>query len=328
MNQNKLIRKQLRRKINAVGWAMVIYYLIMNVAVIGVMLLEAIIAGVVAALENPELLENEAALESFLMENLNPTGVLGYFVAIAVGLMVLLLWKKKRFWKEQIWAKGSPMKVGSFFGILAVFLAVQFVTTILNMVLETLLNSFGLSMMSIVESTGGSSESFGMFLYGCVAAPIVEEILFRGFVQRSLQPYGKQFAIFCSALLFGLFHGNLIQTPFAFMVGLVLGYVTMEYGIGWAMVLHMINNMVLADMLTRLTSGLGEMGSSLIFLGVIFGSAVAALVVMIVNRRKIAAYLRRDKIHKLCMQAFISSPSIIIFTVMMLVNLVLLITPL
>ena len=246
---------------------------------------------------------------------------------MSVGLFILLCWKGIPFWKQEIWAKGRPMKPGDFFRILCVFLGIQIVTSILCTVLEFLLNRVGLSMMSVLESTGGSSDSLSMYIYASICAPIVEELLFRGYIQRTLRPYGKKFAIFCSALLFGLYHGNLIQTPFAFMVGLVLGYVMEEYGIAWAMVLHMVNNMLVADMLTRLTSGLPELLAMGIQSLVLVGFGIAAVVVLIVKRREVAAYLRRERMNKLCLQAFFSNAGVITMTVLMLLSIVMLITP-
>ena len=96
-----------------------------------------------------------------------------------------------------------------------------------------------------------------------ILAPLWEELLFRGYVLRTLRPYGKRFAVMGSGVLFGLFHGNLLQTPYAVLMGLVLGYLTVEYSIHWAVLLHLFNNLVLADLLSRITASLPEMRSGL-----------------------------------------------------------------
>ncbi len=63
------------------------------------------------------------------------------------------------------------------------------------------------------------------FYASMIAAPIFEEILFRGFIQselmRGFRPAG---AIFFSALIFALAHGVLFQSLFTFFVGLMLGW--------------------------------------------------------------------------------------------------------
>lgn len=78
-----------------------------------------------------------------------------------------------------------------------------------------------------------------------VAPALLEEFVFRGAILGGLLKYGKAFAIFTSALLFGLMHGNLVQIPFAFLAGLIIGFVVVETGSFWSGVLiHFINNLM------------------------------------------------------------------------------------
>ncbi len=283
----KAAKKGMRRYLSTPGWALLIYYAIMNVAVIGWMFVDMIgqsfqgmINGDYSAIEN-------AALES-------AESAWGYFLAAAVGFMILLIWKKPRFIREEIFAKGAPMKFGSFFTILCIFLSGQMVFQLGATVLELILNAFGFSIVEGMESLQTDPNNFSMFLYAGILAPIAEEILFRGLIQRILLPFGKKFAIFVSAFTFGLFHGNLIQTPYAFAVGLVLGFVAAEYNILWAMVLHMINNLLLGDLLYRLLGALPEETVSLIVWGIILAFTVAGVILMIAKRKKITAWLRSE----------------------------------
>ena len=57
--------------------------------------------------------------------------------------------------------------------------------------------------------------------------------------------------LFFSAILFGIYHGNIVQTPFAFILGLWLGYITVSYGLKYEIAVHIFNNMVLAGFLDR-----------------------------------------------------------------------------
>jgi hypothetical protein len=75
-----------------------------------------------------------------------------------------------------------------------------------------------------------------------VAKPIVEGVLFRGVVLRVLSAYGRNFAIVASAVLFGLYQGNILQIGYAFCAGLILGYITFRYSIKYAIILHAIHN--------------------------------------------------------------------------------------
>jgi len=67
-----------------------------------------------------------------------------------------------------------------------------------------------------------------LFVQLAVLAPIFEEYWFRGMVMQSLRPYGNGFAIFVSALLFGLTHANFQQFFYAFLIGIFLGYLAVS----------------------------------------------------------------------------------------------------
>lgn len=311
----KAMRKSLRRQLGKPCWALLIYYIIMNVSVFLWIFVQTIISSVRHAITG----DYEAMIHGATAA---AESGWGYFLAAAVGLLLLLIWKKPRFWKEEIWAEGKPMGCGSFFALLILFLGCQLLSQIMLIVTEVVLNIFGLTITEGIEALSMDPDNFSMFLYACILAPVTEEILFRGLVQRSLLPYGKKFAIICSALTFGLFHGNLIQTPFAFVAGLVLGYVASEYSIGWAMLLHMINNMLLADSLNRLTSGLTEEQAALIIWGVLLISGIVALVILIVKRQDIRQWTSQERINRTCLKCFFSSAGTIVFMIVLIATMI------
>ena len=323
--QWKAMKKDLRRRFSGTGWTLLIYYLILNVAVIFWMMFETIVAVLkslpTGGMPDPGQIITDASQSGW-----------GYVLAILIGLLILLLWKKPRYFKEELFTKGRPMGAGTFFGILCVFLGGQFLSQMMLSVTELVLNIFGYSILGGLEALAVDFSDFSMFLYAGILAPITEEILFRGLVQRSLMPFGKRFAIFCSAFTFGMFHGNLVQTPFAFLVGLVLGYVAAEYNIFWAMLLHMINNMVVADMLYRVLSFLPEMISGVIIWLILLAFAVAALVILIVKRDRIRQWRTDETVHKTYLSCFFTSFGMIAFTViiglMMIYSFVVMVSPL
>ena len=312
----KMIRKQIRRSFNPVGWSLVIYYIIMNITVSAVVMVDSLIQEL-----NSVLSGNMPNVDTMLQSVSG--NAWGYLMAGAIGLVVLLCWKGTTFWREEIWAKGRPMTPLAFFGILAVFLGCQMVATIGSTILELILNRFGMSILRAMESASPEVDTLSLFLYMAIWAPFSEEILFRGLIQRLMMPYGKKFAIFASALLFGLFHGNLVQTPYAFLVGLILGYVASEYSIAWAMLLHMINNMLLGDSLMRVTSGMPEGVVNMIILLLTGACAVAGIIILVMNRWKIKLDIGSQKMDKRVLGCFFTNPGIIVLTVMMCVNMVL-----
>lgn len=297
--------KEMRHTYSVQGWALLIYYGIMNVAVMLLMFADAIIQAFSAALSGQE--PNMEQMTQSMVDN----STWGYFVAIVVGFLILLIWKKPKFCFQTIWKKGRPFDFGSFLQIFVIFVSFQLLVQVMAIALEIVLNQFGLSLMELLESASGDTDTLGMFLYVGFGAPIAEEILFRGLLLRSMEPYGKKFAIFASALLFGLYHGNIIQIPFAFGVGLVLGYVTVEYNMVWAIVLHMFNNLILGDTLVRLSGYLPAPWNDLVFWLFIIGCTIAALVVLLVKRRHIAAYWKAYQDDPQCAKAFWGAPGII-----------------
>ena len=81
------------------------------------------------------------------------------------------------------------------------------------------------------------------FIATAIVPALVEEFAFRGLILGSLKKYGEAFAIIVSSVVFGLLHGNFEQIPFAFLVGLILGFVTVKSGSIWlACLIHFLNN--------------------------------------------------------------------------------------
>lgn len=91
-----------------------------------------------------------------------------------------------------------------------------------------------------------SHDFFGRVIYFVMVAvvpPLTEELAIRGVIMQPLRKYGDAFAIVASAVLFAVLHGNLIQAPFAFIVGLGIGYAVCITGSLWTGVLiHFVNN--------------------------------------------------------------------------------------
>jgi len=312
------IKGQLRREMGKSGWVLLIYYLLMNTAVSLAGVIQFVAAAMVEGVEN-------ILFEDMIFDALLDNGW-GYLVTIVIGAVLMLLWKKKEFCLHTIWQSSGEMTLGSFFMLLSIFLGGQIVFSLFSMGLEYVFNLFGLSVMEAAETASGISDSFSMFLYIGLLAPIAEEILFRGLLLRLLLPYGKRFAILATAFLFGIFHGNIVQSPFAFVIGLLLGYVALEYSIGWAMVLHMINNMLVADSLTRLSYLLPPWAGELIFALLLGGSAIAGVIILVRKRKAIASYCRENPIHPWCVSSFFSAPGVIVLTVVMALNMLLTVT--
>ena len=84
------------------------------------------------------------------------------------------------------------------------------------------------------------------FLSIVIAAPVLEEILFRGVILEGfLHNYRPRKAILLSALIFGGIHLNLVQIPGAFLVGIFLGWVYWKTRtLLPVMAIHFANNLI------------------------------------------------------------------------------------
>jgi CAAX protease family protein len=79
-----------------------------------------------------------------------------------------------------------------------------------------------------------------------LGAPVVEELFFRGLLQRSLlRRVAPALAVVISAFVFGLTHFQLLQFPALVAFGLILGYLALRTGrLGMSIVAHMAFNAV------------------------------------------------------------------------------------
>ena len=308
----KYVNRFLRREFRVIGWLLVAYYGIMNILTVAAVFSD-VLRQFLQSLSRGQFPGNPDI--HALMGN-----GWGYVATVAVGLLFLFCWKEDRFWKESVLASHGRMTVGVFAVLACLCMAAQLVNSLWIAGLELVMNQFDRSVMDILESVSGQSDTFSMFLYASILAPVSEELIFRGYILQTLRPYGKKFAIVLSAFLFGIFHGNLLQTPYAFLMGLVLGYVTVEYHIGWAVALHVFNNLVLADLLTRLTGGLSEQASEAVSLVLLSGAAIAAGVVLIVKRKRIGEYIRSDWMDRRCVKCFFTNSGVIVLMVLMALN--------
>ena len=127
--------KELRKEYSVQGWALLIYYGILNVAVMIVMFIDAFMQGFVAAKAGQEL-DMEQMTETMMANS-----GWGYSIAIIIGLVLLLLWKRPQFCFHTVWKQGRCMTFGSFMGIFVIFTSAQLGAQLLYMLLESLFNA-------------------------------------------------------------------------------------------------------------------------------------------------------------------------------------------
>lgn len=265
---------------------------IYNILIVFIVVADMVAKTVVLLLRHPTGPQQDAAIDALLEKMLHSGS--SSIVAVLIGTAVLLLYFRKDRLLKPMFATGRMPSVGTFMEMLCYMMMAQILFSVIAEGVETAANQFGYSFMSSIEAATDSSNTISMFLYAGIFGPVIEEIIYRGFVMKSLQRFGKTFAILVSAAVFGLMHGNLLQGIFAFMVGLVFGYVAMEYSIYFSILLHILNNLLFGDVFTWLTSGLSENIQQMIYILVVGGLCAAGCVLMLRHRTRITAYFKEN----------------------------------
>lgn len=140
----------------------------------------------------------------------------------------------------------SRPKKGYTFPLLLVGFGVSMLANILTEPVIAFFESFGITDPGVSLETGlkrGWIYPLLSVIGGALLPALVEEFALRGIVLGAFRKFGNGFAIVASALLFGIMHGTISQIPFAFMLGLYLGYMTVKTSSIWpAVILHFLNN--------------------------------------------------------------------------------------
>jgi len=122
-------------------------------------------------------------------------------------------------------------------------LIANIVTAIFNFILENFFNFKAITSDIGSNTTNDPFEFVFILVCSAVFPALVEEFAFRGMVLGSLRKFGDWPAILISSIVFAVFHGNFVQIPFAFLVGVVLGIIVVISGSIWTSVLaHFLIN--------------------------------------------------------------------------------------
>lgn len=119
------------------------------------------------------------------------------------------------------------------------------------------------SAMKLLEkafSPKGPLDGVIILVVVAIGAPLVEELLFRGVLFEEIKrECSLKTTIFLTALIFGFYHFNIIQSPNTFFMGLVLAYVYYKTkSIKCSIIVHATNNIL--AMIPFLDQGLSPIG--------------------------------------------------------------------
>lgn len=160
--------------------------------------------------------------------------------AVVPGLIYLKL--SKTHISESLIVK--PVKPTMLIALTLMGMGVAMVSNVAANLLSSNFSSIGIDYN--LDMDASSSSVFENILYVIAVAltpAFAEEFAFRGILMGTLKKYGNSFAIITSAVMFGGMHGNIIQIPFAFIIGLVFAYIDCKANsIIPSIIIHFINN--------------------------------------------------------------------------------------
>lgn len=196
-------------------------------------------------------LGSEYLQELFKVSNASATPMI---LTSILGISLLVATTNPKFRQIAFRPSRRQPSKATIFNLILIILAIQLLLSLISLPIEWLVNFLGGSTKQAIQNASGASTTFSMLLYSCLIAPIVEELLIRGYLLHRLLPYGEKTAVVMSALVFGLMHMNIIQLPFAFMVGLEFAYITRNYGLGWSILAHIFNNAIIGELADYLSN--------------------------------------------------------------------------
>lgn len=124
-------------------------------------------------------------------------------------------------------------------------LGMQYITTYIVMITAAVNPSWYDIYEELLKSIGFGDVTLLLALYSVLIAPVSEELIFRGVTLKyAVKSMPLAAANIFQAALFGIFHGNVVQGVYAFVVGLFCGYVCLKGGsIYLSILFHMMFNL-------------------------------------------------------------------------------------
>lgn len=232
-----------------------------------------------------------------LLDVLDASGIPGIASDLCAVLLLFLFYLlADREVLPRMMDRHERMSAGLFIGCAVMAIGLNLVVYPIDFAFEHLFNLFGYTMEAEVSAASDAALSLSMVVYGDLFAPVFEELVFRGMILQSLKRHGRVFAIVLSALLFGLMHGNLTQFFFAGLMGLILGYLAMEYSIGWSIALHIFNNLF-ADLETWGLDLLPERAAEITGNFISISTTAVGVALLLWYGRRILQYRKRNASH-------------------------------
>ena len=195
----------------------------------------------------------------FSPTNKVPLEILGLTSTLLSGIMIITYycWDIRR--SGEIFSPEiglQPSKIKKSKGLLLVITALvstHFLAWIYRSVILPALGHEGIigggsKMFSFVQTNGGALEMGGFLLLALFIGPIMEEVVFRGYLQSSLAKRTPLWAaILITSIVFTVGHSPMILWPMYFLYSATWGWILVRTGsIKMAILIHVLSNLFYA----------------------------------------------------------------------------------
>ena len=218
-------KKNLRKLHSIAGFSILSHFLLINFLELLILLIVTKVLGFMSPQSTP------TAIRRFINATSISTAI-NSFVYISVNLLIAFRSMKRAGINRRLLIRTTDYSLsdGLLYSLIGVF--IWYFSTISASLIERAAGTFGFTtIVSSYEPDIGNVKAMSVYvLYSCLLAPITEEIFFRGMLLRVLSKADQRFAVYTSALFFGLCHGNIPQFILAFLTGLFLAHITLRHG--------------------------------------------------------------------------------------------------
>ena len=195
------------------------------------------------------------------------------------------------------WRTDRRMTLAALLALVAVLLLGQGMVHGLNKFFNhfcLLLHIPSLASRSLL-ATGTSSPM--MAVYALLAVPLAEELVFRGIILNGLRRFGRVFAILTASLLCALLQCDPVSGLWIFLLGLALGYCSLEYGLVWAIGARVVGDLLFSGLPNRYLMS-APRTARMSILAVVLVLVLAGLVMFFLHRASLFDYRRRYRAPK------------------------------
>lgn len=149
---------------------------------------------------------------------------------------------KRFFYTEVYQALKEPKSIRRFLPMMILAVSGSYFLNILFGLLK--INRLSITYQQVELKQLSVPIGLAVLVYGIIT-PICEEIVFRGILYNRLKKLSPYFlAMVVQALLFGIYHGNIVQGMYGFLMGMLLAFVYEHYKNMMAPVIfHMLSNL-------------------------------------------------------------------------------------